>query len=398
MLASQRNDPMTLIGTLDQGSLATVDRSGQILSERFGGLRWWVAADDRWHVPPDEPTCRQQRLDGAPVVETMLRVPSGDVVHRAYAVADRGGLIIVEMENRSTLPVAVALDRADVLTGRPPTSVPIQGIELPSNAIVLPIGKGSVVRVALGAGRGGLPPGSAAASSVANGWLSVIDHSPTLALPDDAIRLGVLADRAELLLGPTPSVDDDPKAFLLSVREHARCRLPPERWVDDVVRAAVAVAKSCASGATNESDMALRGAAEVLLRAKQPLAAADIGRMRRRLGSMTDVEPGTAVALRLSHTLDGLARSADEDGIVLLDRLVPAEWYGQSIEVHDAPLENGVVSYAVRWHGDRPALLWESSLDTTVRCPGLDPAWTGSGRRGEALLAAPSDATPTARG
>ena len=74
-------------------------------------LDWYVAADDRWHVPADEPTVRQQRIDGTPITETRVRVPNGDVVQRIYSVPDGGGLTIVEVENESTMPVAVAFDR-----------------------------------------------------------------------------------------------------------------------------------------------------------------------------------------------------------------------------------------------------------------------------------------------
>ncbi|MCX7619723.1 MAG: hypothetical protein N2037_02625 [Acidimicrobiales bacterium] len=82
------------------------------------------------------------------------------------------------------------------------------------------------------------------------------------------------------------------------------------------------------------------------------------------------------------------------------DRLVlvpvfPQTWLGQSVEIHRAPTPFGRFSYAIRWHGDRPALLWE--LDSARdRCspriiaPGLDPAWSSSEPTGEALLAAPS--------
>ncbi len=38
---------------------------------------------------------------------------------------------------------------------------------------------------------------------------------------------------------------------------------------------------------------------------------------------------------------------------------VPAEWYGQPVEVHGVPTAHGTLSFAVRWHGERPALLWE---------------------------------------
>src|SRR5262245_27376698 len=74
-------------------------------------LDWWIAADDRWHVPSQEPAVRQQRLDGTAVVETRVRIPRGDAVHRVYSVGDAGGLTIVEVENESPLPIAVAFSR-----------------------------------------------------------------------------------------------------------------------------------------------------------------------------------------------------------------------------------------------------------------------------------------------
>ena len=58
---------------------------------------------------------RQHLVDDTPVVETAMHVPGGDVVHRAYAVRDRGptgddaDLLVVEIENRSAVPVALAL-------------------------------------------------------------------------------------------------------------------------------------------------------------------------------------------------------------------------------------------------------------------------------------------------
>ena len=38
----------------------------------------------------------------------------------------------------------------------------------------------------------------------------------------------------------------------------------------------------------------------------------------------------------------------------------PPEWLGQAITVDAVPLHAGAISFAVRWHGPRPALLWES--------------------------------------
>jgi hypothetical protein len=380
---------MTSIGTLAHGTLGTVGTAGQITSDAFGALNWWVAADDRWHTPPNEPTCRQTCLEGAPVVETAVRVPSGDVVHRAYAVADQGGLIVVELENQSTLPVAVALDRSDLLTSRAPTAMPIQGIELPVGSIVIPIGKGSVVRVGLGRGAGTLPS-VPSAEDVMRGWLGVIDRSPRLSLPDDVVRVGMLRDRSELLLSREPNVGDDPVAFLLTVSEQVRCGQPAEPFVDDVVVAAVAVAKLSKKSAAWFSTVALARASEVLRQAHQPQAADDVDRMRMKLPRAQPLvsSPNESPAYRLARTLDGLA-SAQNDELVLLADLVPAAWFGQPLEVHDAPFTNGSVSFAVRWHGERPALLWESTHLGLIRCPGLDPSWSGTGPKGEALLAAP---------
>ncbi|MHB1928688.1 MAG: hypothetical protein ACYCUG_04560, partial [Acidimicrobiales bacterium] len=75
-------------------------------------------------------------------------------------------------------------------------------------------------------------------------------------------------------------------------------------------------------------------------------------------------------------------------GAVTLLRWLPASWRGQPLEVDGMPSLAGAVSFALRWHGPRPALLWEVDADgpVTVRAPGLDPAWVGTGAAGEALL------------
>lgn len=75
-------------------------------------------------------------------------------------------------------------------------------------------------------------------------------------------------------------------------------------------------------------------------------------------------------------------------------------WIGAPIEGHDLPVTGGTVSFAVRWHGDRPALLWdlqlvESGPSPTVSCPGLDVAWSDDRPKGEALLSADDRALRT---
>lgn len=78
----------------------------------------------------------------------------------------------------------------------------------------------------------------------------------------------------------------------------------------------------------------------------------------------------------------------------------PRDWLGAGIEVHGMATTVGRLSFAVRWHGARPALLWELELHpgvgpVTLTIPGLDPSWSTTEPRGDALLAAPPEA-PTA--
>ena len=59
--------------------------------------------------------------------------------------------------------------------------------------------------------------------------------------------------------------------------------------------------------------------------------------------------------------------------------------------MHDAPTHYGRLSYAVRWHDARPAVLWELQPHAGIErvrltAPGLDPSWTTDDLRGEALL------------
>ncbi|HWJ96952.1 MAG TPA: hypothetical protein VNQ33_02265 [Acidimicrobiales bacterium] len=79
------------------------------------------------------------------------------------------------------------------------------------------------------------------------------------------------------------------------------------------------------------------------------------------------------------------------DGLALLPAF-PDSWYGNPVELHDQPTSFGVISFAIRWHGRRPALLWElvshPGLGPVVlTVPGLDPTWSTAELRGDALLA-----------
>ncbi|MGI8938224.1 MAG: hypothetical protein ACR2JF_08445 [Iamia sp.] len=106
----------TRIGVVDGARAGRVDDRGLVTpipTPDRPSVDWWVGAEDRWYVPARERGVTHRRVDGAPVVETTLRVPGGEVVHRAFGArgsAYPGGddWVVVEVENRSALPVALA--------------------------------------------------------------------------------------------------------------------------------------------------------------------------------------------------------------------------------------------------------------------------------------------------
>jgi hypothetical protein len=119
-------------------------------------------------------------------------------------------------------------------------------------------------------------------------------------------------------------------------------------------------------------------------------------------GCMGDGHHGWAAAEVLTFVRDLLVR--DVAGGVALATLVPDGWYGHGWEVHDAATAAGLVSYAIRWHGDRAALLWEVTPHpgagrVRLTAPGIDPSWSTDERHGEALLgpvaAPPAPSAPT---
>ncbi len=123
------------------------------------------------------------------------------------------------------------------------------------------------------------------------------------------------------------------------------------------------------------------------------------GRERRRAGArprrpatwnevvaLLDLDEPALLLLGLRGLL---AFDGPDQEITLLSELPPG-WEGQGIEVHDAPTRDGPVSYAVRWHGERPALLWEAPAARWCSAPGLDPNWSSGAPTGDALLAAPT--------
>ena len=164
------------------GPAGTVDPAG-LVTPRPGGwsIDWWVGADDRWRLPSREPAVRQSRVGSTPVVETVLRVPGGDAVHRCFGLP---GFLVIEVENRSPSPFALALviRPYDPLGAASVLSVAVEGARVVverRTALVLPgapgrvaastAAKGDVADLVLGgaAGAGG-GPGAACPDGLAS--------------------------------------------------------------------------------------------------------------------------------------------------------------------------------------------------------------------------------------
>jgi hypothetical protein len=351
-------------------------------------IDWYVAADDRWHLPADEPTVRQVRVEGTAVVETRVRVPRGDVVQYVYSVADAGGITVIEVTNESTLPVAIAFDRRDVLTERPIVDVPIEGIELPATAFVLPLGHQASLRIGLphrGGGPGPLPGGLPPAMQVARGWLSVIERASRFVLPDgdpgSSSAATVSAERCELALGSIPDVAADAAGYAVALGELVRMGEAPDAWLPELVEAVERLGPT----AGWEPDVALDAAARVLATAGETRAVHDLDRIVARR-TRAPRPSATPAGVLLVPWVEG----AFAAGGMLMPAGIPADWLGRSFEAYGVPTgARSTVSFAVRWHGARPAVIWEQSGDPVPLTSPCAPAWRTHDAAGETLWPAP---------
>src|SRR5829696_6494642 len=352
-------------------------------------LDWFVAADDRWHVPRNEAAVRQTRVAGTPVAETRLRVPGGDVVQTIYSCADNGGVTVVEISNESSLPVAIAFSHRKVMTERPIADVPIEGIDLPDGAFVMPLGHRASARIGLphdGASDLPLPP-LPRAMQVARGWLLLAQRAGRLVLPDgeggSSLADQAVAERCQLALGVVPGIDEQPEAFLVGVRELVRMGEPAERWLPELVEAVEAVARR----AGWEADVALDAAAEMLVVAGERRASRDLERITARRSRSDPPVSAPSGVLSIAWLESRLV-----DRGALFPQGIPDAWLGQVVEAYGLPAGNGAttVSFALRWHGQRPAVLWEQTgQPVALTAPVVAPGWTSPAPKGEALWPAP---------
>jgi hypothetical protein len=382
----------TAIGTVGSTRQARVDGGGRVRPvDATWSLDWWIGADDRWHLPAEEPSARQSLVESVPVVRTAVRVPGGDAVQHVYAVA--GDVVVVDVANQSPMPFVlalvvrgarrVAMEGASVLVDDRPALV---AAAPPSRSAITCDGTtGEAVR----GGRATADPFPAAtdrSGGLEAAFLYPVAHRTT-------VRAAVPLGAPTRPVDPTrlPGPDDAVRGWGAQLSRGMQVELPEAR-LSGALRAARAAALLDAVG--DSVDPLVVAALEDWGFEAEALAAwSRLGWGARRVAARRPDQPGRWSELadggaRLLLTTRSILAHERADGVLSVLNDLPPAWRGQAITVHDAPTRPGPVSYAVRWHGTRPALLWDAPPGTTLRAPGLDPAWTTDEARGDALLAA----------
>jgi hypothetical protein len=502
----------TFVATLDSQEPARVDVGGLVQPfQTPWSIDWLVRADDRWYVPAKEPSVRQRRIGAGAVLETAVRIPSGDAIQRVYSVNAPGGdAIVIEIENSSPVPVALAValrpydlsgttrpasieisDERIVVDGRAALIMPRPPIErqassgmdvvgrlvagnvlngdaessgdLATCAVVYPLAHGATMRFVVPhpsapARMGPVPD----ADAVARGWSAVIEKGGRFSFPDPGITQQAMAARARLLaetpalparvselergagrllealalsgavgeimgsLGalagtfPTklPGDPADAAAIISGVGRAARLvddLAVAEALLEPVAQLTYLVEKKGTVSDTNEALMGLsrlliaagqRNVAEELLpRIADPNALAGVPNTIEELSVLAEqASPagswGADDVVRAAEFWLGarnLVLGGDPRHLALLPKF-PGAWMGGEVEIHNAATTHGRISFAIRWHGARPALLWDLEHDDDpgvapieIRCPGLDPDWSTTEKQGDALLAGTPD-------
>jgi len=441
-----------LIGDLD-GPVGRISTKGTIAVDDGGWrIEWGVKAGVDWRLAHTQTAVRQLRVDDTPVFETWIRVPGGDVIQRVGVVNDgTGRALVVEYENASPEAVIIATvgiadaamttDRGGAsIDGKPwirsaSVGAATAGADVWAAVAAGPIGtdtgghggaavltplphrQRSTVVVAI---EGEIPTREVTPDEIASGWRAVTAEALDIDVPDVQLSSAWRRVICDLILA---AGTDDPviageAAWWLDLaglhREADRGRGAVLRAADrgtlDAEGAVVGL-RALASGeirAGTKSDLAEiagplaaiageqldRATTRLVTRATEseaPEVASDASALVERL-TLADREPTSPVAAGAARVLGYLFDDADVTGQLSMLPEVPEAWKGQSIDVRRMVTGLGSLSFSVRWHGDRPAVLWERSGgpdDAVLKCPGLDPSWSTSARNGEALLAAP---------
>ena len=304
-------------------------------------------------------------------------------MQRVYGIGGPGDVVVVEVENDSPGACIVAF------AVRGATSVGLDGSLLLLDgraALVLPFPprRWDVTDLALEAEQCGAQTGVIAPCELAPGTLRVALLYPLS--HRNRMRIGVICgdERPRLDLAQLPTADDAARGWRHHLDAAMRVTGPADVVTAlDLDRAQVLLDPdpSAATAAALED----WGFDDQAAWAWEGLS----GKERRAARRRTEVADDPGPAGRLVRARAGLVRDADRGIEILCDPPAP----GVDVEVHDAPTRHGRLSFALRWHGEHPALLWELTPDdgtrrrpVELRAPALAPGWTTQELVGETLL------------
>ena len=339
--------------------------------------------------------------------------PAGDCEARSRSGLAAAAVLVplaVGVPLRLTLPVA-----GQPVEARPPERVAAGWLSLVSRAASVALPDETAERAWLrGIAACILAAGGAGAARASRAAV-VLDR---VGLPDEADRGREVILRASA--GSLPAAGD----AVAGLRALASRRLRSGRvsglaeWAGPLVDAAgdhldALTLAQVVSALEPEAPAAARDARRLLaetpaLGPEVPAAARDARRLLAETPAPDPVTPSAASDARVEATVrdsiafggDGLAGieavldclvAEAADHIVMVPAL-PAAWRGASADALSIVTRHGTLSFSVRWHGTRPAVLWDLQQPRSaegravgLRC-GLDPSWSAPGSAGEALL------------
>ncbi len=302
-------------------------------------------------------------------------------------------------------------------------------------AVVVPLAPRVPLRATVPVDGG--PVGVSSPEQAAAGWLAVVARAASVTLPDEsaerAWRRGIAAcilaaggteaaaaSRAAVVLDRVGLPDEADRGRDVVLRAWERSRFPApdaaaglralasRRLRSGRVSGLAELAGPLATAAGERLDAFTLEQVATALEPESPAAARDARRLLATATSPASVSRRASAVDSLTETArrsvafggDGLA------GIeVLLDCLVaeapdhlamapavPRAWQGASVDARSLVTRHGVLSFSLRWHDARPAVLWElqaaraaGSPGPAMRC-GLDESWASAAPSGEALL------------
>ena len=137
-------------------------------------------------------------------------------------------------------------------------------------------------------------------------------------------------------------------------------------------------------------ERALYCARHLFVACDEERAARDVARAQGQLADATSPPNVVPKDVRAVAWMEEMLVSPRRDGSVgLVQHGIPTLWRGVNFECHRIVASpEHTVSYGVRWHGSRPALLWEVGGPFGLRLGAgvTDPAWSTTDPAGDALL------------